>query len=65
MRKFKQLLGIFSRADFSAAVKRRGTERAAQGFDCWAQFMAMLFCQLGSRAVSVYFVVCSSAARVA
>ena len=44
---FSQLLGIFSRADFSAAVKRHGAERAAKGFDCWTQFVAMLFCQLG------------------
>lgn len=44
---FSQLLGIFSRADFSVAVKRHGAERAAKGFDCWTQFVAMLFCQLG------------------
>ena len=44
---FSQLLTIFSRVDFAAAVRRHKAERAAKGFDCWTQFVAMLFCQLG------------------
>lgn len=44
---FSQLLTIFSRADFQRLVERHGAERAAKGFDCWTQFVAMLFCQLG------------------
>ena len=44
---FSQLLGIFSRADFQRLVASHGAERAAKGFDCWTQFVAMLFCQLG------------------
>ena len=44
---FSQLLAIFSRADFAAAVRKHRAERAAKGFDCWTQFVAMLFCQLG------------------
>jgi uncharacterized protein DUF4372 len=28
-------------------VKKHGAERAAKGFACWTQFVAMLFCQLG------------------
>lgn len=44
---FSQLLAVFSRADFAAAVRRHAAERAAKGFDCWTQFVAMLFCQLG------------------
>ena len=44
---FSQLLEIFSRSEFAAAVKRHNAERAAKGFDCWTQFVAMLFCQLG------------------
>jgi hypothetical protein len=44
---FSQLLAIFSRADFASAVRKHKAERAAKGFDCWTQFVAMLFCQLG------------------
>jgi hypothetical protein len=44
---FSQLLQIFSRADFAKAVRETGAERHARGFDCWTQFIAMLFCQLG------------------
>ena len=44
---FSQLLAIFSRVDFAAAVRKHKAERAAKGFDCWTQFVAMLFCQLG------------------
>jgi len=44
---FSQLLVLFSRADFAAAVQKHRAERAAKGFDCWTQFVAMLFCQLG------------------
>ena len=44
---FSQLLALFSRADFAAAVRKHRAERAAKGFDCWTQFVAMLFCQLG------------------
>ena len=28
-------------------MKKHRAERAAKGFDCWTQFVAMLFCQLG------------------
>jgi hypothetical protein len=44
---FSQLLAIFSRAQFETAVRRHDAERGAKGFDCWTQFVAMLFCQLG------------------
>jgi hypothetical protein len=44
---FSQLLAIFSRAQFETAVRRHEAERGAKGFDCWTQFVAMLFCQLG------------------
>lgn len=44
---FSQLLAIFSRAQFETAVRRHEAERRAKGFDCWTQFVAMLFCQLG------------------
>jgi len=44
---FSQLLAIFSRAQFETAVLRHDAERGAKGFDCWTQFVAMLFCQLG------------------
>jgi hypothetical protein len=41
------LLKIFSRSDFERAVKKHKADRAAKGFDCWTQFVAMLFCQVG------------------
>ena len=44
---FSQLLGLFSRADFQRLVIAHKAERGAKGFDCWTQFVAMLFCQLG------------------
>ena len=44
---FSQLLTIFSRADFERAVKKHKADRAAKGFDCWTQFVSMLFCQVG------------------
>jgi hypothetical protein len=44
---FSQLLQLFSRVEFQQAVKETQAERHAQGFTCWGQFVAMLFCQLG------------------
>lgn len=44
---FSQLLTIFSRADFEKLVRKHNADRAAKGFDCWTQFVSMLFCQLG------------------
>ena len=44
---FSQLLTIFSRADFEKLVREHKADHAAKGFDCWTQFVAMLFCQLG------------------
>jgi Domain of unknown function (DUF4372)/Transposase DDE domain len=44
---FNQLLQHFPRTEFAALVKKHGGERAAKGFACWTQFVAMLFCQLG------------------
>ena len=44
---FNQLLHHFPRLEFAALVKKHRAERAAKGFDCWTQFVAMLFCQLG------------------
>ena len=44
---FNQLLQHFPRLEFAALVKKHKAERAAKGFDCWTQFVAMLFCQLG------------------
>jgi hypothetical protein len=42
-----QLLHHFPRLEFAGLVKKHQAERAARGFDCWTQFVAMLFCQLG------------------
>src|SRR5262245_61734529 len=44
---FNQLLQLFPRVDFQRAVVETTAERHARGFDCWTQFVAMLFCQLG------------------
>ena len=44
---FSQLLGIFPRSEFEIAVRKHRGERAAKGFDCWTQLVAMLFWQLG------------------
>lgn len=44
---FNQLLHHFPRLEFAGLVKKHRAERAAKGFDCWTQFVAMLFCQLG------------------
>lgn len=43
---FNQLLQHFPRTEFAALVKKHAAERAAKGFTCWTQFVAMTFCQL-------------------
>jgi len=45
---FAQVLGMIDRYGFDRAVRERDAERGAKGFRCWDQFVAMLFCQLGS-----------------
>ena len=44
---FAQMLSLVSRREFHKAVRRRKAEKAAKGFSCWDQFVAMLFCQFG------------------
>ena len=44
---FSQLLKLFPRSDFEKAVAKHRANHAAKGFDCWTQFVSMLFCQLG------------------
>jgi hypothetical protein len=44
---FAQILQLFPRAEFEAAVREKKAERHARGFSSWGQFIAMLFCQLG------------------
>lgn len=43
---FSQLLKLFPRAEFEHFVADHKAERHARGFSCWAQFVAMMFCQL-------------------
>ena len=43
---FNQLLQHFPRLEFAALVKKHNAERAAKGFSCRTQLVAMLFCQL-------------------
>jgi hypothetical protein len=45
---FSQVLGIIDRNHFARAVRDRQAERAAKGFRCWDQFVAMLFCHMAS-----------------
>jgi hypothetical protein len=40
-------LQLFPRLEFEQAVQRHQAERHKRGFDCWTQFIAMLFCHLG------------------
>jgi hypothetical protein len=39
---------LFPREQFQQAVQKHKAERHARGFTCWGQFVAMMFCQLGS-----------------
>ncbi len=43
---FNQLLQHFPVLEFAALVRKHNAERAAKGFSCRAQLVAMLFCQL-------------------
>jgi hypothetical protein len=43
---FNQLLQHFPTLEFAALVKKHHAERAAKGFSCRTQLVAMLFCQL-------------------
>jgi hypothetical protein len=44
---FSQILQLFPRSDFQLLVKETKAERHARGFNCWSQFVSMMFCQLG------------------
>jgi len=44
---FSQILSLIPRAMFDEAVRKHQAERHARGFSSRAQFVAMLFCQLG------------------
>ena len=44
---FSQILGMIPRLEFQAAVNEHKAERHARGFSSWAQFLSMMFCQLG------------------
>lgn len=43
---FSQLLGTIDRQIFERLVREVEAEKAAKGFTCWEQLVAMLFCQL-------------------
>src|SRR5213594_2566587 len=45
---FSQLLSLVDRAAFAHAVRKHQAERGAKGFNCWDQFVAMMFCQMGA-----------------
>jgi hypothetical protein len=44
---FSQIWQLFARGEFQSLVREHKAERHARGFSSWAQFVAMLFCQLG------------------
>jgi Transposase DDE domain/Domain of unknown function (DUF4372) len=44
---FSQILRLIPRLEFQAAVNEHQAERHARGFSSWAQFISMMFCQLG------------------
>ena len=43
---FSQLLSLFPRLEFERLVHKHQAQKGAKGFDCWTQFVSMLFCQL-------------------
>ena len=45
---FAQVLELVDRGGFGSAVRELDAEKGTKGFRCWDQFVAMLFCQLGS-----------------
>ena len=44
---FSQILKLIPRTDFERIVRETGAEYRSKGLSSWAQFVAMLFCQLG------------------
>jgi len=44
---FSQILQMCPRLEFQSIVNKHHAERHSRGFSCWAQLVAMLFCQLG------------------
>ena len=45
---FAQVISLIDRNYFARTVHRLRAERAAKGFSCWDQLVAMLFCQLAA-----------------
>ena len=43
---FSQVLLLVNRHQFARRVKECCAEKAAKGFSCWSQFVAMMFCQM-------------------
>ena len=44
---FGQILSLFPRWQFESFVRETRSSKRIKGFNCWDQFVAMLFCQLG------------------
>lgn len=64
---FSQMLRQVPRADFARLVRKHGAQRAAKGFTCWTQFVAMMFCHLaraGSLREICYGLACCMGKRV-
>lgn len=44
---FGQILSLFPRWKFETFVQETNSSKKIKGFNCWDQFVSMLFCQLG------------------
>jgi hypothetical protein len=44
---FGQILSFFPRWQFESFVRETNSAKKIKGFNCWDQFVSMLFCQLG------------------
>ena len=44
---FGQILSLFPRYQFEAFVQETRSAQKIKGFNCWDQFVSMIFCQLG------------------
>ena len=44
---FQQILKLIPRMEFQQMVDEHGSDRRSKGLSSWAQFVAMMFCQLG------------------
>ncbi len=44
---FGQILSLFPRLQFESFAQETHSSKRIKGFNCWDQFVSMIFCQLG------------------